>query len=173
MLTYTPPRPCPVPPLCGDSDDAAQLLADVDVIGIPKAQPRPRAAVRGRHAMMYDPGTASEWRQLVAAELEAEADRRQEGRGSPAAGAIAMDLAFRIPRPKSHYSTKKFSLRPSAPSAHIIKPDCDNLAKAVLDETHAIIKDDRQVVALNVTKRYVEPGEKGGVHIRIWSIPQL
>jgi len=166
---------CPASPLIGGSVmPGAELLADVDVIGIPKAQPRPRAAVRGRHAMMYDPGTASEWRRQVAAELEAEADRRQEGRGgSPAAGAIVMDLAFRIPRAKSHYSTKKFSLRPSAPTHHLKKPDVDNLAKAVLDETHAIIKDDRQVVALTVTKRYVEPGEKGGVHIQIWSIPQL
>ena len=156
-----------------DLEDA-QLLVAVDVIGTPKAQPRPRATVRGRHAMMYDPGTAREWRQLVAEELRRQVERRQEGGGgSAAAGAVKVDLAFRIPRPKSHYNSKKLSLRPSAPKHHITKPDADNLAKAVLDETHPIIKDDRQVVALNVTKRYIEPGEEGGVYIQIWSIPQL
>lgn len=39
------------------------------------------------------------------------------------------------------------------------KPDCDNIAKAVLDALNGIAyKDDSQVTALVVTKRYAEQG---------------
>jgi len=144
-----------------------ELLVDVDVIGVPAAQPRPRACVVAGRARMYDPGTAGAWRQLVRQALASHATRDREE------AAVAVDLAVRIPRAKAHYSTKPLSLRPSAPSAHIIKPDIDNLAKAILDETGVIIKDDKQIVALTVTKRYIEPGEKGGARIRIWTQPQL
>ena len=82
-----------------------------------------------------------------------------------------MDLRFRIPRPKTHYSTKAGFLRPSAPSRHLKKPDVDNLAKAVLDELGSVINDDRQIVALTVKKRYIEPGEAAGVSISVWLEP--
>lgn len=45
------------------------------------------------------------------------------------------------------------------------KPDCDNIAKAVLDALNGIAyKDDSQVTALIVTKRYAE---RGHVTVRI------
>ena len=142
--------------------------------GLAVGQPRVRACVRAGHAHVYDPGTADAWRAAVrqAVELAAADAAREEEEG-----AVAVDLAVRIPRAKAHYSTSTFSLRPSAPTYPIKKPDVDNLAKAILDELGrghgGIIKDDKQVVALSVAKRYVGPGEKGGATIRIWREPDL
>ena len=130
---------------------------------------------------MYDPATARPWRRLVAAAVAEELERQaagleelHEGEGGeppPTDRAVAVDLRFRIPRPKTHYSTKAGFLRPSAPSRHLKKPEVDNLAKAVLDELGSVINDDRQIVALTVKKRYIEPGEAAGVSISVWLEP--
>lgn len=174
------------PLMSHESSSGAELarscLLMVDVEGEPIAQPRPRACVRGGRAHMYNPATAKAWRQLVATavsdelgrqlvELDDDARRRQGGPPPPSSGAVAVDLRFRIPRPKSHYSKKPLSLRPSAPTHHLKKPDIDNLSKAVIDELNLVIKDDKQVVALTAEKRYISPGEAPGVSIAVWLIP--
>lgn len=135
---------------------------------------------------MYDPGGAREWRGQVRAALRlattdggssssAAAHGEDGTREGAAGGAVTVDLAVRIPRAKAHYKANKFSLRLSAPHHHISRPDVDNLAKAILDELGAdaggIIRDDRQIVALSVSKRYVGPGEECGARIRVWQEP--
>lgn len=140
------------------------------VAGDPVAQPRPRACVRGGRAHVYNPTTARAWRQLVAAAVR---QQLVEGGGGPPPSSVPVrvDLGVRIPRAKSNYSTRSFSLRPSAPKHHLKKPDVDNLAKAILDELGPLINDDRQIVALTVRKRYITPGEESGVSIKIWLEP--
>ncbi|HNQ90986.1 MAG TPA: RusA family crossover junction endodeoxyribonuclease [Verrucomicrobiota bacterium] len=118
------------------------------VAGEPKAQPRPRAFVRGGRARVYDPGTAEGWKGQVA--LAA----RDHLPFKPIDLAVAVHLRFHMPRPRGHYG--RAGLKASAPEHHVGKPDVDNLAKAVLDALVAIgfLQDDRFVRSLLVTKRY-------------------
>lgn len=132
------------------------------VSGEPKGQPRPRATIRGKHAGMYDPGTAKEWKKAVAREW-------QLLNCEPFYCAVSVNLTFFMPRPKAHWraSMSIKGLKPSAPKHHAQKPDVDNLAKAVLDAlTDAgAWADDKLVVDLRVSKQW-SVGE-GGCEITI------
>jgi crossover junction endodeoxyribonuclease RusA len=76
------------------------------------------------------------------------------------AGAVAVVLAFTLPRPKS---TPK-SYTPNA----IKRPDLDKLARACLDAiTGTVIWDDSQVTNLQATKRIAEIGETPNVRITV------
>jgi len=118
------------------------------VAGEPKAQPRPRAFVRGGRARVYDTGTAEGWKGQVA--LAA----RDHLPLKPIDLAVAVHLGFQMPRPRGHYG--RAGLKASAPEHHLGRPDADNLAKAVLDALVAIgfLRDDRLVRLLFVTKCY-------------------
>ena len=124
------------------------------VPGEPKAQPRPRAFARGGKARVYNPHTSNEWkaRVAIAAAKHFAAD--------PIGKSLAMQLNFRLPRPRSHFG--KDGLKPSAPVLPTGKPDIDNLAKAVIDALVGVgvLDDDCLVCLLTVTKRYadVNPG---------------
>jgi Holliday junction resolvase RusA-like endonuclease len=103
---------------------------------------------------VYDPGTADGWKLLV---RHAILQSRPE---KPFAGAIEVQVAFCMPRPKSHY--RKGILRPDAPHFHTGRPDLDNLLKAVMDaigDTHAVWIDDAQVSRVAAAKIYSDtPG---------------
>lgn len=139
----------------------------VEVFGEPKPQPRPRACVRGRHAMMYDAGTADHWKWLVGKAI------REAGFTLEAEKSFHVEMNFYISRPKSHYSQSKKNfgcLKSDVPLFCTKKPDCDNLAKAVLDamtDTQCVWRDDSQVVILNISKQY---GGPAGVEIKIKTI---
>ena len=133
------------------------------VLGLPRAQPRPRAFVRGGRAAVYDCGTAEGWKSDVARAC-------WEIEGRCLFGALGVRLTFYMPRPKSHYRANGF-LKTSAPMIiHNQKPDVDNLAKAVLDAMTGIQawRDDAQVCELTVSRRWEIPGkESPGCLIRI------
>lgn len=97
---------------------------------------------------MYDPGTAEGWKGQIAAAAMPHKPYTQ------LQGPLDVMLKFYFARPKSHSSRK--GLKPNAPEWHTSKPDADNLAKAVLDciTQLGFWKDDSQVVALDVRKRY-------------------
>lgn len=122
------------------------------VEGLPKGQPRPRAFAFHGHVRVYDPGTAEGWKAQVASAWK-EATRNAEFTTTD--GPVDVMLAFYMPRPKSHYN--KSGLKPNSPHQFSKKPDCDNLAKSVLDAMTqlGVWKDDDQVCALRVWKRYV------------------
>jgi Holliday junction resolvase RusA-like endonuclease len=83
----------------------------------------------------------------------------------PLGGPVAVELAFRLPRPKGHHGAR--GLRPSAPVWPAVKPDLDKLARAVLDALAGIvIADDALVVDLGVRKRYAD-GEGPGVTVAV------
>lgn len=116
--------------------------------GTPKGQPRVRACIRGRHAGVYDPGTADEWKQAVrVAALKAL-------NGVPFSGPLSLRLDFGMPRPKGHFTKK--GLRTTAPLYHTIKPDLDNCTKAVKDALTnvGVWHDDSQVCVSIGTKSY-------------------
>lgn len=136
------------------------------VAGNPVGQPRIRATVRKncKHATVYDPGTADEWKALVAAAVQ------QYRPATQILGPVRLLLNFFLKRPKLHYGTDG-SIKPLAPELHISKPDADNLAKAVMDAitaTGLIWHDDCQVHRLTVQKLYSHGGnDKTGVHVLI------
>lgn len=125
------------------------LPLEVFAVGIPKAQPRVKAFSRGRHAGVYDPGTANDWKGSVKRAFDG-----HHGRSLHEPVSVAIDLF--LPRPKGHFG--KRGLLPSAPLHHTGKPDLDNAAKAILDAMtdFQFWKDDSACVSLLVTKQWTD-----------------
>jgi len=77
---------------------------------------------------------------------------------------VECTIVFTFARPRSHL-TSKGALRKGVPERHIYKPDADNLAKFVMDALNGTYyKDDSQVYALHVVKRY---GEENSVRVQL------
>ena len=128
----------------------------VFVPGTPVAQPRPRAVIRGRHAGVYDPGTADKWKSQIRKVVT-----DATGGTEPFPGPVRLSLTFYMPRPKSHYRTNGM-LKPSAPAFNLTRPDLDNTAKATMDAltTAQVWNDDAQVCTLIVRRRWAD-GQPG------------
>jgi len=120
------------------------------VAGIPKAQPRVKAYVRGGHAGVYTPDSAEIWKQEV---------RRQAVANAPESlmsGVVRVELDFFLPRPKT-YLDRHGVPKPKSPVLHCKKPDLDNLIKAVTDaitDTQRVWLDDSQICEITATKTY-------------------
>jgi len=129
------------------------------VRGLPKAQPRPKAFKRGAHAGVYDPGTAGEWKALVA---DAARAHRPD---VPLEGPLSLSIDFLLPRPKGLMRKKD----PHHEIPHTSKPDRDNLEKAVLDALtqDGWWRDDAQVCAGEVRKLYHAKDGVPGARITI------
>jgi len=127
------------------------MTITIEVVGNPKGQPRPRAvAFAGRTRMYDDPKHAVHgWRDLIT--LAAQPVRPE----MPIAGPVDIEMVFRMPRPRSHF-TKKGIVKSGTSQWCETKPDCDNLAKAVLDvlTNCQYWRDDSQTVSVTVSKRY-------------------
>lgn len=86
-------------------------------------------------------------------------------------GPVSLRLDFVMPRTKGHFGTGKnsTSLKASAPSWHVSKPDLDKLVRCVKDAlTGAIWNDDSQVCEMGpIQKRY---GSRPGVTIVVESL---
>ena len=137
-----------------------QLLKEISVFatGIPKGQPRVKAFTRGRHAGVYDPGTANEWKASVALAFK-------EYHGMSYNQPLRVLIELFLPRPKAHFGAK--GLKPNAPRWHTGKPDLDNAAKAILDAMtdFQFWKDDSLVFALEVCKEWTDG--KPGAYIKV------
>ena len=128
--------------------------------GNPKGQPRPRAFARDGHTRVYDPGTAEGWKGQIA-----EAARQGHLLLKPMEGPLKLSLLFTMPRTGTHYRSNG-QVKDRAPLYHMVKPDCDNLAKAVMDAL-TILKfwrDDNQVAEMEILKLY---GDVPGCRITI------
>jgi Holliday junction resolvase RusA-like endonuclease len=120
------------------------------VAGIPKAQPRVKAYVRGGHAGVYTPDSAEAWKMEVRRQAVANAPESLIG------GVVRVDLDFYLPRPKTHLDRHGVP-KPKSPVWHCKKPDLDNLIKAVTDaitDTQRIWLDDSQICEITATKTY-------------------
>lgn len=122
--------------------------------GIPKGQPRPKAFSRGGFASVYDPGTAENWKSCIATAIKPHLPE------TPYDSPCCVAIEFLMPRPKGHFKTGKQAgqRKDTAPVLFLGKPDCDNLAKAVLDALTNIglWRDDSIVWNLVVTKKYAD-----------------
>lgn len=135
--------------------------------GIPKGQPRPRAFARRFGdkwtARVYDAKTAEGWKSCVAEAAKPHVP------AVPLSGPLRLTLEFFMPRPKAHLR-KNGERKPGAPDWHTGKPDCDNLAKAVMDAMSILgfWQDDAQVVVLETSKSYA--AEASGCDITLTSL---
>jgi Holliday junction resolvase RusA-like endonuclease len=114
-------------------------------------QPRPRACIRGRHAGMYDPGTANDYKAAVRKAAAAAASASGHVFDGPVR--LSADIAFE--RPKSHIKSNG-DVKLSAPFAHVSKPDLDNILKAIKDAitNSGIWTDDSLVVRITASKTW-------------------
>jgi Holliday junction resolvase RusA-like endonuclease len=129
--------------------------------GIPKAQPRVKAFVRGGHAGVYTPDSAESWKQAVRQEAVANAPE------SLITGPIRLQFDFFMPRPKAHLD-KHGVPKAKSPVWHCKKPDLDNLIKAVTDaitDTQRVWIDDSQIYQITAVKTYAL--QQSGCSVRI------
>ena len=123
----------------------AEINYDFGLDPIPKG--RPRMNRRGR---TYTPEKTRKYEQNITLMAEMQTN------SPPLKGPLVVDLLFRITRPKS--SKRMF------PN---VRPDIDNLAKAVLDAIEGIaFNNDGQIIELNMKKLYVVGPGGTTVHIR-------
>lgn len=120
-------------------------------------KPAPQGSKRhvGRGILVESSKEVGPWRERVALV----AHNAMAGRALYA-GALAVELHFVLPRPKS-------APKRSTPPA-VKRPDADKLARAVGDALSGVCYvDDAQVVDWRITKRLAEIGETAGVTVRV------
>lgn len=144
------------------------------VAGEPIPQPRPRAAIMGKHVRIYSPAKhpVTKWKRAIMARA------LQEGlSGKNIDKLTRVEITCHIPRPASHYNRSKKAVRPQLKTLAPIYPtsprqDVDNLAKSILDalvDAH-VLMDDGVIVELTCRKAYSEP-ESAGASITITENP--
>ena len=142
--------PTPESPDASAKSSPVDMNLDFFVAGIPKAQPRVKAFVRGGHAGVYTPDSAEAWKQAVRSNATVVAPE------SILTGPIRVELDFFLPRPKAHLG-KGGLPKPKSPVWCQKKPDLDNLIKAVTDaitDTQRVWLDDSQICEITATKTY-------------------
>lgn len=79
---------------------------------------------------------------------------RTAARGGTLSGAVAADITVLRHIPDSYAKSKR---REMANAPCMVKPDCDNIAKAVLDALNGVAyHDDAQVTRVSIEKRWTE-----------------
>jgi crossover junction endodeoxyribonuclease RusA len=139
----------------------------IHAVGLPAPQGSKRGfVVNGRVAMVESSKKVKPWRQDVTAAAQAAATAA--GWETPA-GPLRVDIVFYLPRPRYHYRTGAHAgeLKPNAPVFVDKKPDKDKLERATCDAltSSGVIRDDAQIAAGLVEKRYADAAT--GAHITI------
>lgn len=135
----------------------------------PLGKGRPRATVRGGHARMYTPSSTAQWEFFAANEL-----RTAWGDDPPFTGPLACEIVAVFTRTAEllrHTKAHGFKYAEGR-IAHPVKPDLDNVIKAVLDaaEKAQIFTDDKQISTITASKFYAALGEPTHVEIRLWRV---
>jgi Holliday junction resolvase RusA-like endonuclease len=126
--------------------------------GDPVAQPRPTISTRGGFARAY-----VDAKHPIHAYKQAVRLAYINAGGEVLEGPVEVKITCWFSRPKSH--SKKRSV---APEPKAIKPDSDNLGKAILDSLNGIAyHDDSQVYSLQIEKWYIGVGGTAGTEIEV------
>ena len=122
--------------------------------GEPTAQGRPRFSNRGPFVKAYDPEKSRNYKAFVKC-IAMDAMNTNNGL-QPLETPVNVNIKAFIGIPAS--KSKKFKAAAlSGVERPTKKPDCDNIAKIILDALTGIIyKDDKQIVSLLVEKYYAE-----------------
>ena len=122
------------------------MTVTFEISGRPQAKQRPRVTRNG-HA--FTPKETVMYENLVKMEYERQIGKKLEG-------AIYASIYCLFEPPKST-SKKKREEMLSQKIHYTKKPDCDNLAKSILDSLNGVAyDDDSQIRALYVSKAYSE-----------------
>lgn len=129
------------------------------VLGKPRGKQRPKFARRGKFTTTYTP------KETVDYEKQVEIAYNKYNRGKVLEGPLRVDIIGVFPIPKSISKKKQNEI---IGTSHTKKPDCDNLAKIILDPLNKLAyNDDGQVSKLYVDKIY---GTNPRVEVRICEI---
>ena len=117
-----------------------------EILGQPIAKQRPRVT---RSGIAYTPSKTVNYEAVVRLTYQSLYPQQK-----PILGLIEANITAVFPVPKS-YSKKKTEELLRGHNNYDKKPDCDNLAKIILDSLNGIAyKDDSQVTALHIYKEY-------------------
>lgn len=115
------------------------------ILGKPVSKGRPRFSTAGGYVRSYTPAKTIEYENLVRMEWERSGAKKLEG-------AISANIICYFPIPKSVSKKKREAMHGTF---YTKKPDCDNIAKIILDALNGIAyDDDSQVASLRVWKVY-------------------
>lgn len=132
------------------------------VYGKPVAKGRPRFSNRGGFVRSYTPEKTINYENLVKLSFIEQVEDKKKLEGM-----IYAEIIAYFPIPKST-SKKNAELMRNCEIMHTKKPDCDNLAKSILDALNGIAyDDDSQVCSLLVSKFY---GDVARVEIELGEI---
>ena len=117
-----------------------------EILGQPIAKQRPRVT---RSGIAYTPSKTVNYEGIVRYTYQSQYPQRDL-----ILGHIEAHITAIFPIPKS-YSKKKTNELLAGHNNYDKKPDCDNLAKIILDSLNGIAyKDDSQVTVLHIAKEY-------------------
>lgn len=126
------------------------MTVSFTVPGPPVGKGRPRFSEQSGRVRTYTPEETARYERAVRAAYRQSCGDAFFARGTPV---IAGIIAF-FPIPKREKKAERERMRTSLVYAPK-KPDCDNIAKAILDALNGIAyADDAQIAALHVSKFY-------------------
>lgn len=130
------------------ADTSAKLICFV-VPGAPIGKGRPKFARKGAFVRAYTPEKTASYENLVkVAAAEAMAGAQ------PLERPVFLALTLNIPIPAS-WSKKRRQLAVAGLIGATVKPDLDNVCKAVTDAMNGIVYvDDKQIVSATIVKQY-------------------
>lgn len=133
------------------------MMCDFEIEGKPVGKGRPRFKRVGNFVQTYTPANTAEYEKLVRL-------RFQNAGGVITDKPVRVEIVAFFAPPKSARKKDKAEMLMNKilPTK---KPDCDNIAKIILDALNQIAyKDDSQVVELSVKKKYASEA-KVSVHM--------
>lgn len=143
-----------------------QCVAEFFVPGLPQPGGSKRAFFSpklGRALIVDANPNAKGWQARVASFAQEVAPRELLD------GALAVDVEFRMPRPKGHLGAK--GVKASAPAWPISKPDASKLWRSTEDALTGVLwRDDARIVCQLVRKVYAEDG-RTGANVRVFALP--
>lgn len=133
-----------------------------EILGKPVAKARPRL---NKFGYTYTPEKTVNYENLVRYTFQSEFPNHK-----PLEGYIEASITAIFDIPKS-YSKKKTTELLETHNNYNHKPDCDNLAKIILDSLNGIAyKDDSQVTILHINKEY---GEQAKVIVELKELEEI
>lgn len=125
------------------------MTCDFEIEGKPAGKGRPRFKRMGSFVQTYTPEKTAEYEKLVRLKF-------QNAGGVITDKPVKIEIVAFFAPPKSTRKREKADMLANR-ILPVKKPDCDNIAKIVLDALNKIAyKDDSQVIELTVKKRYAE-----------------
>ncbi len=118
--------------------------------GIPVGKGRPRAFATKRGIRTYTPDKTVDFEERLKYHARAEM-----GGDAPFMRPCRVEVEARFPLPKSASTAARRIIDADMALPHTVKPDADNVLKAVLDAMNGIVfEDDKLACDVRITKRY-------------------